>query len=162
MTNRFTRARSIRGSCSGKSGTLSADCGDDAGDGTDAVVPGCDCNTPRPQSIPPIATPLLMRNLFRVSDLFMDATLGRARQIYFSNIAIFFGRDSASLSPRARRHSATLVKQCAVRAQAGEPAFQTDRRHRDPCFLKQKLCPIQSAFVKVLVRCLMKDGLKHA
>src|ERR1700740_421695 len=109
MTNRFTRAWSICGSCAGKSGTLSADCGD----GIDAVGPGCDRNTLRPQSIPAIATPPLIRNLLRVSDLFMDATLGRAREIYFSNLAIFFGHDSVIFSPCSRRHSEALVKQCA-------------------------------------------------
>src|ERR1700720_1095377 len=162
MTNRFTRARSICGSCSGKSGTLSADCGDGAGDGTEAVVPGCDRNTPRPQSIPAIATPLLMRNLLRVSDRFMNATLGRAHQIYFSNLAIFFGRNSVTFSPRTRRDSAALVKQGAERAQAAESAFQTNRRHRYSRFFEQKLGPIQSAIVEILMRRLMKHGLKHA
>jgi hypothetical protein len=39
ITNRFTRARSICGSCSGKSGTLSGDCGEAEALGTGAVVP---------------------------------------------------------------------------------------------------------------------------
>src|SRR4029453_2942895 len=156
--NRFTRARSIGGSCSGKSGTLSADCGDE----TDGVAPGCDRNTPRPQSIPAIATPVLIRNLLRVSDVFMNATLGHAHEIYFSNIAIFLGRYSVIVSPRSWRHSAALVKQCAERAEAAESAFQTNRRHWYPRFLEQKLCPIQSTIVEILMRRLMKHGLKHA
>src|SRR4029077_9791096 len=162
MTNRFTRARSICGSCSGKSGTLSANCGDDVAGGTDAAVPGCARNRARPQSIPAIATPLLMRNLLRVSDLFMNATLGRAHQIYFSNIAIFFRRYSATFSPCARRHSAAIVKQGAERAQAAEPALQTNRRHWDPRFLEQKLRATQSAIVEILMWRLMKHSLKPA
>src|ERR1700688_150458 len=162
MTNRFTRARSICGSCSGKSGTLSADCGDGAGHGTNAVVPGCARSTPRPQSMPAIAMPLLIRNLLRVSDLFIDATLGRAHEIYFSNIAIFFGHHSVTFSPCARRHSAALVKQCAERAQAAESAFQTNCRHWYPRSLEQELRPIQSAIVEILMRRLTKHGLKHA
>src|SRR6266566_2089030 len=157
MTNRFTRARSICGSCSGKSGTLSADCGD----GTNAVVPGCARSTSRPQSMPATAMPLLIRNFLRVSDVFMNATLRRAHQIYFSNIAIFFGRHSATFSPRPRRHSAALVKQRAKRTEASEPAFQTNRRHWYPRFFEQKLRPIQSAIVEILMRRLMKHGLKH-
>src|SRR5207244_2068712 len=70
---------------------------------TNAVVPGCARSTPRPKSIPATAMPLLMRNFFRVSDLFMSATLRRAHQIYFSNIAIFFRRHSALRSPLPRR-----------------------------------------------------------
>src|SRR5438067_4296275 len=161
MTNRFTRARSICGSCSGESGTLSADCRDGAGDGANAVVPGCARSTSRPQSTPATAMPLLIRNFLRVSDVIMNATLRRAHQIYFSNIAIFFGRHSATFSPRPRRHSAALVKQCAKRTEAGEPAFQTNRRHWYPRFFEQKLRPIQSAIVEILMRRLMKHGLKH-
>ena len=44
---------------------------------------------PRRRVRPATAMPLLMRNFFLVSDLFMNATLRRARQKYFSNIAIF-------------------------------------------------------------------------
>src|SRR5437763_7688101 len=161
MTNRFTRARSICGSCSGESGTLSADCRDGAGDGTNAVVPGCARSTSRPQSMPATAMPLLIRNVLRVSDVFMNATLRRAHQIYFSNIAIFLGHHSATFSPRPRRHSAALVKQRAKRTEAGEPAFQTNRRHWYPRFFEQKLRPIQSATVEILMRRLMKHGLKH-
>src|SRR5438552_652576 len=161
MTNRFTRARSICGSCSGKSGTLSADCSDGAGDGTNAVVPGCARSTSHPQSMPATAMPLLVRNFLRVSDVFMNATLRRVHQIYFSNIAIFFGRHSATFSPRPRRHSAALVKQRAKRTEAGEPAFQTNRRHWYPRFFEQKLRPIQSSIVEILMRRLMKHGLKH-
>src|SRR5260370_2254690 len=161
MTNRFTRARSICGSCSGKSGTLSTDCGDGAGDGTNAVVPGCARSTSRPQSMPATAMPLLIRNFLRVSDVFMNATLRHAHQIYFSNIAIFFGRHSVTFSPRPRRHSAALVKQRAKRTKAVEPAFQTNRRHWYPGFFEQKLRPIQSAIVEILMRRLLKHGLKH-
>src|SRR5260370_9458310 len=109
MTNRFTRARSICGSCSGKSGTLSAE-GGDAG-GMDAAVPGWARNTPRPQRKPATAMPLLIRNFLRVSEVFMNAPLSHARQIYFSNIAIFLGHHSMTVPPPARRHSAALVKQ---------------------------------------------------
>src|SRR5881275_2922100 len=161
MTNRFTRARSICGSCSGKSGTLSAESGDAAAGGTDAAVPGWARNTPRPQRKPATAMPLLIRNFLRVNDVFMNATLRRAHQIYFSNIAIFFGRHSATFSPRPRRHSAALVKQRAKRTEASEPAFQTNRRHWYPRFFEQKLRPIQSAIVEILMRRLMKHGLKH-
>ncbi len=68
-------------------------------------------NTPRPQIKPATAMPLLMRNFLRVSDVFMNATLSRAHQIYFSNIAIFLGHHSMTVPPRPRRHSAALVKQ---------------------------------------------------
>src|SRR5437868_6428075 len=102
MTNRFTRARSICGSCSGKSGTLSADGGDAEVGGIDAVVPGCARNMPRPQRTPTAAMPLLIRNFLRVKDLSMNATLGRAHQIYFSNIAIFLGGKSPAFPPGAR------------------------------------------------------------
>src|SRR6266550_2723525 len=162
MTNRFTRARSICGSCSGKSGTLSADCSDGAGDGTNAVVPGCACSTSRPQSMPATAMPPLIRNFLRVSDVFMNATLRRAHQIYFSNIAIFFGRHSATFSPRPGRHSAALVKQRAKRTEAGEPAFQTNRRHWYPRFFEQKLRPIQSAIVEILMRRLTERAPKNS
>src|SRR6476660_3878073 len=158
MTNRFTRARSICGSCSGKSGTLSADCGD----GTNAVVPGCARSTPRPQSIPATAMPLLIRNLLRVSDVFMNATLRRAHQIYFSNIAIFFGRNSSTFSPRPRRHSAALVKQRAERAQAGKAAFQTNCGHGDCCFLEKKFRPFYSAMIEVLMRRLTERAPKNS
>src|SRR5438270_9985636 len=113
MTNRFTRARSICGSCSGKSGTLSADGGDAEVGGIDAVVPGCACTMPRPQRTPAAAMLLLIRNFLRVKDAFMNAILGRAHQIYFSNIAIFLGGESTTLPPRPRRHAAALVKQRA-------------------------------------------------
>ena len=129
---------------------------------TTAVVPGCARNTPRPQRTPATAMPLLMRNFFLVSDLFMNATLSRVHQIYFSNIAIFFGRYSVTFSPRSRRHSAALVKQCTERAETAESAFQTNRSHWYPRSLEQKLCPIQSAIVEILMRRLMKHGLKHA
>src|SRR5260370_40107323 len=99
MTNRFTRARSICGSCSGKSETLSAEGGDDAAGGTDAAGPGWARNTPRPQRKPATATPLLMRNFLRVSDVFINAILSHAHQIYFSNIAIFLGHHSMTLPP---------------------------------------------------------------
>src|SRR5207253_3926933 len=102
MTNRFTRARSICGSCSGKSGTLSADGGAAEVGGTDAVVPGCACTRPRPQRIPAAAMPPLIRNFLRVKDVFMNATLGRAHQIYFSNIAIFLGGESTAFAPCPR------------------------------------------------------------
>src|SRR5438270_11487179 len=162
MTNRFIRARSICGSCSGKSGTLSAEGGEAAPGGTDAAVPGWARNAPRPQRKPATAMLLLMRNFLRVSDLFMDATLGRAHQIYFSNIAIFLGHHSMTLPPRARRHSAALAKQRAERTQADKPAFKANRGHWDPCFLEQKFCPIQSATIEILMRRLMKGRLKHA
>src|SRR6266446_2734214 len=161
MTNRFTRVRSICGSCSGKSGTLSAEGGDAAAGGTDAAVPGWARNTPRPQRKPATAMPLLMRNFLRVSDVFMNATLSRAHQIYFSNIAIFFGHHSMTVPPRARRHSAALVKQRTERTQAAESALKANRRHRDPCFLEQKFRPIQSAIIEILVRRLTKRCLKH-
>ncbi len=126
-----------------------------------AVVPGCARNTPRPKRTPATAMPLWMRNFFLVSDLFMNATLGRVHQIYFSNIAIFFCRHSMVFPPRPRRHSTTLTEQRAKRAQAGEPAFQTNRCHRDSCFLEQKLCPIQSTTIEILMRRLTKHRLKH-
>src|SRR6266487_747741 len=74
MTKRLTRARSICGSCSGKSGTLSGDCGDGepVGGTTDVdVVPGCECSVPRPQNIPAKARPLSMRKRLRVRDVFI-------------------------------------------------------------------------------------------
>src|SRR5947208_1486130 len=162
MTNRLTRARSICGSCSGKSGTLSANGGDAEVGGTDAVVPGWARIMPRPQRTPAAAIPLLIRNFLRVKDVFMNATLGRAHQIYFSNIAIFVGPDAPTFPPRPRRHAAALVKQRAKRAQATEPAFQTNRGHRDSRFFQQKFRPLQSALVKIVMRRLMKRRLEHS
>src|SRR5437879_13041409 len=109
MTNRFHRARSMCGACSRKSGTLSAEGGDAAAGGTDAAVPGWARNTPRPQRKPATAMPLFMRNFLRVSDVFMNATLSRAHQIYFSNIAIFLGHHSMTVPPRARRQDRKSV-----------------------------------------------------
>src|SRR5207248_4418159 len=162
MTNRFTRARSICGSCSGKSGTLSANGGDAEVGGPDAVVPGWARIMPRPQRTPAAAIPLLIRNFLRVKGVFMNATLGRAHQIYFSNIAIFLEAESSAFPPGPRRHTAVLVKQRAKRAQAGEPAFQTNRGHRDSRFFQQKSRSFQSALVQIVMRRLMKRRLEHS
>src|SRR6266480_6664774 len=148
MTNRFTRARSICGSCSGKSGTLSADCGD----GTNAVVPGCARSTSRPQSMPATAMPLLIRNFLRVSDVLMNATLRRAHQKYFSNIAILVRPHAMAFPPRSRREAAVLMEQRTKRAQAGKAAFQTNCGYGDCCFLEKKFRPFYSAMIEVLMR----------
>src|SRR6266550_1419238 len=162
MTNRFTRSRSICGSCSGKSGTLSADCGHGAGDGTNAVVPGCARSTSRPQSMPATAMPLLIRNFLRVSDVFMNATLRRAHQKYFSNIAIFVRPHAMAFPPRSRREAAVLMEQRTKRAQAGKAAFQTNCGHGDCCFLEKKFRPFYSAVIEILMRGLTDGAPKNS
>src|ERR1700719_2326491 len=71
MTNRLTRARSICGSCSEKSGTLSGDSGKGEPAGMAGLVPGCECNALRPQNMPSAAMPLLIRNRLRVMGVFI-------------------------------------------------------------------------------------------
>src|ERR1700730_2889893 len=71
MTNRLTRARSICGSCSGKSGTLSGDSGKGEPAGIAGLVPGCECNVVRPQNMPSAAMPLPIRNRLRVMGVFI-------------------------------------------------------------------------------------------
>src|SRR5437764_10506707 len=101
MTNFFTRARSICGSCSGKSGTLSADASEGDAGGTDAVIPGCAIRR-RCHRAPATAKPLVRRNLFRERDVFMSASLCHADEKYFSNIAIFLGYKCVPIPPQAR------------------------------------------------------------
>ena len=97
ITNRFTRARSICGSCSGKSGT-SFD--DGFALGTGELTPGCAWSKPRPNNAPAAATPPLSRNFFRVPDVFMTRPY-RGPVRYTSRILLF----SSTTTPRLARHA---------------------------------------------------------
>ena len=117
---------------------------------------------PPPQRTPATAMPLLMRNFFWLSDLFMNATLGRVHQIYFSNIAIFVRPHAMAFPPRSRREAVALMKQRTKRAQTGKAAFQTNCGHRDCCFLEKKFRSFHSAMIEILMRGLTERAPKNS
>ena len=94
ITKRFTRARSICGSCSGKSGTSFDD-----GLGAGELPPGW-ANRPRPNNAPTAAIPLPMRNFLRLTNVFMTGPYsGPVRNT--SSILLF----SSTARLRLIRHS---------------------------------------------------------
>src|SRR5205807_3565410 len=90
-----TRARSICGSCSGKSGTSFDD-----GLGGGELTPGCARSTPRPNNAPTAAMPPLSRNFLRVTDVFMTRPY-RGPVRYTSRILLF----SSTKTTRLARHT---------------------------------------------------------
>jgi len=92
----------------------------------------------------------------------MSATLRRAHQIYFSNIAIFVGQHPMFFPPSPGRNSTLFLKKRAKGTQTAETAFQTDSGHRNCCFFEEKFRPFQSAMIQVLVRRLTERAPENS